>query len=139
MRMIGCEQSGAALQFEGLTVLVVEDETLIAFLVEDMLQELGCAVVWHASGASEALSMLRDRRPDAAVLDVNLRGELAYPLAVYLDAAGIPFVFATGYGRAGIPGHWASRPIIQKPFAAKTLAAALGSALRAQTRSRANS
>jgi DNA-binding response OmpR family regulator len=135
--MIAYEPTFADPLLNGLTVLVVEDETLISFLVEDMLRDLGCSTVWHASGASEALSMLRDRRPDAAVIDVNLGGQLAYPLAVYLDAAGIPFVFATGYGKHGIPGHWRRRPIVQKPFGADALTAALGSALRGSTESAA--
>ena len=65
----------------GLTVMVVEDETIVSFLVEDMLTELGCAQVLHASGVSEALTLLQQRQPDAAVLDVNLAGEFAYPIA----------------------------------------------------------
>ncbi len=117
-------------QFAGLKVLLVEDETLISFLVEDMLQELGCSDVWHASGVSQALAILGERRPDVAVLDVNLGGELVYPLVSQLDAAAIPFLFATGYGRTGLPRHWNERPVLQKPFALDTLAAALGSALR---------
>ncbi|WP_119459198.1 response regulator [Rhodospirillaceae bacterium SYSU D60014] len=118
------------LSADGLKILVVEDETIISFLIEDMLQELGCAVVWHAGDVREALALLRDRRPDVAVLDVNLGRELAYPIAAQLDAARIPFIFATGYGRDGIPDEWASRPVIQKPFAIETLAAALDSVLR---------
>lgn len=110
----------------GLTVMVVEDETIVSFLVEDMLTELGCAQVLHASGVTEALALLQERHPDAAVLDVNLAGEFAYPIAEVLDASGVPFIFATGYGRSGIPAHWAPRPVIQKPFDAATLAAALG-------------
>jgi DNA-binding response OmpR family regulator len=130
LRMIAYEPISGDPLLNGLTVLVVEDEALISFLVEDMLQDLGCSTVWHATGACEALSMLRNRRPDAAVIDVNLGGQLGYPLAVYLDAAAIPFVFATGYGRNGIPSHWGRRPIVHKPFGARALAAALGSALR---------
>jgi DNA-binding response OmpR family regulator len=117
-------------RFSGLKVLLVEDETLISFLVEDMLQELGCSDVWHASGVSQALAILCERRPDVAVLDVNLGGELVYPLISQLEAAAIPFLFATGYGGTGLPRHWSERPVLQKPFALDALAAALGSALR---------
>ena len=117
-------------QLRGLKVLLVEDETLISFLIEDMLQELGCSDVWHASAVSQALSILSERRPDIAVVDVNLGGELVYPLVEQLDAAGIPFVFATGYGRTGLPNAWSGRPVVQKPFPLEVLAAALGSALR---------
>jgi len=110
----------------GLTVLVVEDEAIVSFMVEDMLKECGIAVVLHASRLAEAYAILQDRRPDAAVLDVNLSGELAYPLAERLEADGIPFVFATGYGLDGIPPQWRARPVIQKPFQTARLAAALG-------------
>jgi CheY-like chemotaxis protein len=121
-------QSGS---FGDLTVMVVEDETIVAFLVEDMLTELGCREIMVASGVAEALALLGERRPGAAVLDVNLAGELAYPVAERLDALQIPFLFATGYGRAGIPAHWAPRPVIQKPFTADTLATALSQVLKA--------
>ena len=121
-------------QLRGLKVLLVEDETLISFLVEDMLHELGCSEVWHAGAVSQAVAILRDRRPDIAVLDVNLGGELVYPLVERLAAARIPFIFATGYGRTGLPGDLTGRPVIQKPFALHTLADAIASALQAERR-----
>ena len=114
----------------GLTVLLVEDETLISFLIEDMLQQLGCSHVWHATAVSQALTIVGERRPDVAVLDVNLGGEPVYPVVERLAAAEIPFIFATGYGRTGLPQQWNGRPVIQKPFALEALAAALGSVLR---------
>lgn len=98
---------------------------MISLLVEDMLRDLGCAGVQHATDVREALASLKNRRPDFAVLDVNLAGEQVYPVAERLDAIGVPFAFATGYGRAGMPDRWASRPVIQKPFRQETLAAAL--------------
>jgi CheY-like chemotaxis protein len=126
--MRASEQSAS---FGDLTVMVVEDETIVAFLVEDMLTELGCREILIASGVAEALALLGERRPGAAVLDVNLAGEPAFPVAERLDAMQVPFLFATGYGRAGIPAHWAPRPVIQKPFTADTLAAALNQVLKA--------
>lgn len=116
-------------RFAGVQILLVEDETVVSFVIEDMLKELGCSKVWHARGVGEALAILRDRRPDAAVLDVNLAGELGYAVAEHLESAHIPFLFATGYGRHGIPDRWSSRPAIQKPFRYQALAAALGSLL----------
>jgi CheY-like chemotaxis protein len=113
------------LSLEGLNMLIVEDEAAVSFLVEDMLQDLGCTAVWHASSVKEALEILRTRRPDAAVLDVNLRDELAYPVAEKLDAMEIPFIFATGYGRKGMPSDWLVKPVVQKPFDADTLRRAL--------------
>jgi CheY-like chemotaxis protein len=109
----------------GRTILVVEDETIVSFLIEDMLDELGCRTVWQAGGVSEALALLDERRPDAVVLDANLSGEFAFPIAARLAEMNVPFVFATGYGRSGIPNEWASRPVIQKPFTRDTLEAAL--------------
>lgn len=114
---------------DGLTFLVVEDETIISFLLEDMLSELGCSAVLHASRVNDALTLLREHRPDVAVLDVNLAGEYAYPVAARLAEAQIPFIFTTGYGSSGILKDWASRPVIQKPFGLEDLAAALRAAL----------
>ena len=116
-------------ELEGLTVLVVEDETLIALLVEDMLLDLGCASVLHVGAARDAVALLSERRPDAAVLDVNLAGEPAFALAAHLETAGVPFIFATGYGREGVPAPLRQHPVIQKPYALSALAAALQSAL----------
>lgn len=115
----------------GLNVLVVEDETLISFLVEDMLQELGCREVWHAGGIAEAIALVERHRPDLALLDVNLGSEMVFPVADRLEQAGIPFLFATGYGRGGMPVRWNGRPVIQKPFAIEALERAIGAALRA--------
>jgi CheY-like chemotaxis protein len=109
----------------GLHALVVEDETMIFMLIEDMLREMGCAGVAHATDVREALMHVESRRPDFAVLDVNLAGQQVYPVAERLDATGVPFAFATGYGRVGMPERWMSRPVIQKPFRQETLAAAL--------------
>jgi len=100
-------------------------------MVESMLAELGCDDVWYASGVTEALDLLAERTPDAAVLDVNLAGEPAYPVARRLAAGAVPFIFATGYGAGGISPEWVSRPVIQKPFHSEMLAFALASALHA--------
>jgi CheY-like chemotaxis protein len=110
-------------------ILLVEDETVLAFLVEDMLADLGCRQVLYAASVPEALALLRQRRPDAAVLDVNVKNEMVYPVAENLAAAQIPFLFATGYGRGGIPEPWHSVTVIQKPFVLATLAAALDAIL----------
>ena len=115
---------------KGLSVLVVEDEAIVSMMVESMLTELGCAEVWYASGVSEALELLDERTPDLAVLDVNLAGEQAYPVASRLAVKAIPFIFASGYGASGIIGEWNTRPVIQKPFHSDTLASALATALQ---------
>jgi CheY-like chemotaxis protein len=114
---------------KGRSILVVEDETIVSFLVEDMLNELGCETVWCAPGVREAMSLLDAHRPDAAVLDFNLKGETAQAVAERLRDTKIAFAFATGYGRSGIPAEWAETPVLQKPFSLETLAGALGSVL----------
>jgi hypothetical protein len=63
------------------------------------------------------------------VLDANLSGESVYPVARCLDEAGIPFIFATGYGLAGLPACWPVRPLVQKPFQPEAIQAALLSVL----------
>jgi CheY-like chemotaxis protein len=115
----------------GAKILVVEDETMIALLIEEMLTDLGCGAVWHAGGTREAASILRDQRPDAVLLDINLPGEPGYALAKQLEAAQIPFVFVTGYGDRGVPTEWAAHPVVQKPFKLAMLARALETAMLA--------
>jgi DNA-binding response OmpR family regulator len=110
----------------------VEDETVVSLVIDDMLKALGCSVIWHASGVTDALAILRESRPDVALLDVYLAGELAYPIARWLDSEKVPFVLTTGYGRRQILGHWAGRPTIQKPYTVPKLRAKLELALGRQ-------
>ena len=116
-------------RLKGRTVLVVEDQPIMAMTIEEMLRALGCSVVWHASGITDALAMMRSQRPDCAVVDLYLAGDLAYPIARWLDSERIPFVFLKGYGRRAILSDWASRPSVQKPFSVRTLQAKLEAAL----------
>ena len=101
---------------DGLCVLVVEDEAIISFLLEDMLADLGAADVRHAGNVAAALDYLKTHTPDLAVLDVNLGGERVYPVAEQLAAKGVRFIFTTGYGKSGIDPRWEERPVVQKPF-----------------------
>jgi CheY-like chemotaxis protein len=116
--------------FKGLQVLVAEDEILIFFLLEQMLEELGCGEVHHASRVSDALTQLQTFKPNVAILDCNLAGENADKIAEALDAMQVPFVFATGYGRGGISDRWASAPVVQKPFDLPSLSDALNRAIK---------
>ena len=100
----------------GRRVLVVEDETMVAWLLEDMLADLGCAVVGPAARVNQALAMLDAEAIDAAVLDVNLKGQKSYPVADALAARGVPFVFSTGYNKHSLPKRYQSFPMLQKPF-----------------------
>ncbi len=100
-----------------LRVFVVEDEALVALNLEDMLTDLGCSVVGPAMRIGKALDFLSGSfDPDVAILDVNIAGEPIFPLAQQIAERGIPIVFATGYGRSGLPEEWHQRPILQKPY-----------------------
>jgi CheY-like chemotaxis protein len=102
----------------GLRLLVVEDEMLIALMIEEMLHDLGHVVVGPVGGVTPALQLLEGgaAKVDGAVLDVNLNGAPVYPVADALRARGLPFVFVTGYDMAGIASRYAAVPILQKPF-----------------------
>lgn len=108
-----------------LRILVVEDEMLVAMNIEDMLLELGHEVAGLASRLGPALALASESKFDVAMLDVNLAGEASFPVADFLAERGIPFLFATGYGRQGIEERFRHCPILQKPFRAAELAAAL--------------
>lgn len=101
---------------QGLRVLIVEDEALIASLIEDFLIDLGCEVVGPAMHMKEAIQLAREGAIDGATLDVNIVGEKVYPVADILIERGIPFVFITGYGAAGLRESDAGRPVLQKPY-----------------------
>jgi CheY-like chemotaxis protein len=109
----------------GLRVLAVEDESLVAMMIEDFLEALGCAVAGTAARLEEALSMAAELDLDAAVLDVNLDGRPSYPVAETLRRRSVPFLFATGYGAAGVPEPLRDAPVLAKPFHKRQLAAAL--------------
>ena len=110
---------------EGLRVLVVEDEMMVAMLMEDMLVEFGCIVVGPASQLDEAIALAHIGAIDCAVLDVNLGGQPIFPLADLLRAKGAPFAFATGYGDAGLRDVDRGSPVLQKPFREGDLARVL--------------
>jgi CheY-like chemotaxis protein len=101
---------------EGIRVLVVEDEFLVAMLIEDMLTSAGCVVAGPIPRLSDALDAVDRGTYDAAVLDVNLGGDRVYPVADALSRRNVPFVFITGYGTSGLPGEYAERPRLGKPF-----------------------
>jgi CheY-like chemotaxis protein len=112
-------------------VLIVEDEALVAMLLEDMLIDAGYVVSGTASAIAQALEFVVDAAADfdIAILDVNLRGKPIFPVAEALAEAGKPFVFATGYGAGSLPEAWRDRPTLQKPFGAGDVERVLAAAL----------
>ena len=99
---------------EGIRVLLVEDEYLVASLIEEILEIAGCIVTGPIPRLAQAVDAADRETCDAAVLDVNLAGERIYPVADILSRRNIPFVFVTGYGV--LPGEYANRPRLCKPF-----------------------
>ncbi len=98
-------------------ILVVEDEPLIAMMLEDFLDMLGKSVAGTADTVVAALAAIDAGGIDAAILDVHLRGgEHSWPVADRLAAAGIPFVLATGGSGDMIESTHRSRPVLSKPF-----------------------
>lgn len=100
----------------GRRILVVEDEALVAMLVEDALLDAGATVIGPAATVAEALALLETEDPAAAVLDLNLAGEPSTPIADALTSRGVPFVVATGYGAEGLPEGHAEVPVLAKPY-----------------------
>lgn len=97
-------------------ILLVEDEMLVAMLLEDMLVEAGHTIVGPVARIEQAVEAARSEPIDLAILDVNVGGEEVYPVAEALAAREIPFAFATGYGAQGLREPWQDRPALQKPF-----------------------
>lgn len=118
----------------GRRILLVEDEAIIAAMVEDMLTQLGAHVVGPASSISAGLSLADTEVVDAAVLDVNIRSNRIDPIVDLMRTRHIPFVFATGYGAsaAAVTGR---EPVIEKPYTMEKLESALALVLRAGHRS----
>jgi two-component SAPR family response regulator len=115
----------------GLSVLIVEDQLLIAMDVENILAQNGAGIIDTAATSAEALRVLARKAPSIAILDVNLGVGTSIPIAERLAKLRIPFVFATGYGdNAIIPDAMAEVPVIRKPYDASTLVGVLLSELK---------
>lgn len=107
-------------------ILVVEDEPLIAMMIEDFLEVLGKKIIGPVDCVADGVAAIAGGGIDAAILDVNLRGgETSDPIADALAAAGIPFVFASGGSGEGIPDRFRDRPVLPKPFTMDGVAQAL--------------
>jgi CheY-like chemotaxis protein len=116
-------------QLSNRRVLVVEDEIMIAMLIEDMLDEFGCKLVGPATNVPRALELIRNEQVELAILDLNLDGKDTYAIADALCQRHVPFIFATGYGSTGLREEYRDRQVLQKPFQARDLETALTNAL----------
>lgn len=122
-------------KLDGMRVLLVEDEALVAMLIEDMLEALGCAVVGLASTVEDALHKIPSLAFDVAILDVNLNGAESFSVAFALARADAPFLFSTGYGVRAIPDAFRGIPVLGKPFTTADLEQTLASVLAARPNS----
>jgi len=97
-------------------ILVVEDEPLIAMLLEDWLAELGCDTVGPIGSAPQALALIGREELDGAILDVSLDGHDSFAVADALRAREIPFAFATGHGVSRVAERFRHAPTLVKPY-----------------------
>jgi CheY-like chemotaxis protein len=109
----------------GKRILVVEDEPIVAIALQDILADFGCHVVGPAFRLASALELAASEAIDAAILDVNMGDGFSFGVAELLRARAIPFVFATGYGRAGLDPGFDDAAVLQKPYREFELEAAL--------------
>lgn len=110
-------------------ILLAEDEMMLAMMLEDRLNASGYNVI-KAARLSRCLELAESAEIDLAILDINLAGEVSFPVAVVLRRRGIPFVFSSGYDDQDVPEVWRNEKILQKPYDTRQLTAALN-ALRA--------
>lgn len=118
-----------------LTLLVVEDETLVAMDLEDVLEDLGHVVIDVAGSPEQALCLLENRRAeiDAVLLDANLGGDSALPVALRLKDLGIPFVVTSGYEQQELHREGFDAPWVGKPYKPSDIDGALRTVSRAST------
>ena len=100
----------------GRRILIVEDEPMVAWVLDDMLNDFGCTVIGAANRIEEALAMIPAHDIEAVVLDVNLRDVMSYPIADMLVARSVPFVFTTGYARTRLLEAYRAFPYLLKPY-----------------------
>lgn len=118
-------------RFTGNNVLIVEDETLLALMLEDLLVDSGHRVV-HAGSLTDAMAAL-DREPfDAAILDININGDDVFPVAARLRELNTPFVFASASDAGQIGPEFRLEPLIAKPYTIGQVQQSLGHLLAAQ-------
>jgi CheY-like chemotaxis protein len=117
---------------KGCSVLLVEDETLVRMMVADMLAELGCQVVAEAGRIDEGIRLARSTEFDLAILDVNINGEMIFPVAEEIKARDRPIIFATGYG--DLPEEYQRHPTLRKPFQLEVLGNMIDETLSARPR-----
>lgn len=115
----------------GRAILIVEDEYFLADDLADQFKSLGAEVIGPFADLGEAAEILRSGRPiDAALLDINLRTEMVFPIARALRERAVSFVFTTGYDKSAVDPEFADVPLWEKPINTSAIARHLAGLLR---------
>jgi two-component SAPR family response regulator len=122
-------EDGASDALNGRRILVVEDETWVAFDLEAILKAAGCIVIGPAANLRDGLDLAEQNPLDAALLDINLGYDQSFPIAYGLKRRGIPFVFVTAYSNYILPAGLMAAPLVTKPYTDSTLRQAIASAI----------
>ena len=117
----------------GKRILVVEDSPVVGPFTVDLLHDLGCEVVGPAPNMAAGRELIEQADPDAALMDVHIRGERVFPLCDELEAKGVPFVLTSGYADWTMPEKWRDRPRLQKPYTIDDVREALAAVLSDST------
>ena len=122
--------TGPLRPLQGCKVLIVEDEFLVASLLQEILETAGCIVAGPIPRVAEAVDAADHETYDAAILDINVAGYRIDPVADALSRRSVPFVFVTGYSTGALPAEYADRPRLCKPFRIADLLGTLASLVR---------
>ncbi len=127
---LGAKQSQGVTLLQGLRILIVEDQSLVAMELQDYLEQAGATIVGPVGRLDRAVSKAESEKLDAALLDVDLHGERCWPAADALSDRGVPFVFTTGFSMGIVmPERFAERPTLTKPYREEDVLAALSKLL----------
>jgi len=113
----------------GMRILIVEDQMIMAMMLEDILKGLGCDVT-KVGRVSKAVHAIKAGDLNAAILDIDIAGEAVYPVAHELKKRSIPFIFSSGYNAVGLPLEYGDCPTLSKHFQREELAPLLRNAIR---------
>ena len=116
-------------QLAGKRILLVEDSPVVGPFAQSLLEELGCEVIGPAANMAAARESAESAELDAAIVDIRIRGEKAFPICEILERRQIPFILSSGYADWPTPLKWQDRPQLPKPYTLADMEAALGQLL----------
>lgn len=116
---------------QGRLILIVEDDFFVVQELQSAVEEIGAGIEGPAADVASALKLIASgRKLDGAVLDINLQGEMVFPVAEELARRGVPFVFSTGYDRTIVPEVFGEVPQCEKPLDADRVISTLAQRMR---------